>query len=327
MAHNVESQTNTPAGELRDLIDRAERQLPALDAGNIEEYLVRLDRIDQLLGELAASNADLRPEQTRWSDLQERLLARAGKTVQIAGRAGGLATLRAAHPPAEGVWWHLDDFVAAQRKRSLRRAAVITTVVVVIALIAVWAYSSFLAPGPDVVLKMDTLNRVERQAREQQWAPALADAETALLTLPDDPDLLVWGAVLAERLGDQAKAKALLDKARQVMSADPIRLEMTISLDRLQAGDLDGAEQAAQHMVELDANDPQGYFMLASVAEGRGQTGEAIRLFEKTAALAETSSPQLAVISKMRMGMLMRQIELPTGDATDVATPASTAAP
>ena len=49
MAHTVESRISTPAAELRDLLDQAERQVHALDRTTIADYLVRLDRIDALL--------------------------------------------------------------------------------------------------------------------------------------------------------------------------------------------------------------------------------------------------------------------------------------
>ena len=42
MAYSVESKANSPANLLRDDLDRAEREVIKLDAGNIELYLLLL---------------------------------------------------------------------------------------------------------------------------------------------------------------------------------------------------------------------------------------------------------------------------------------------
>ena len=72
MAHIVETQSDAPGAELRRRLDRAERQLPSLKAGELAEYLRSLDRVQELMETLSAEAADLRPEMTRWLDLQAR---------------------------------------------------------------------------------------------------------------------------------------------------------------------------------------------------------------------------------------------------------------
>jgi hypothetical protein len=65
MAHTVESHINTPAAELRDLLDQAERQLPTLDRTTVAAYLIRLDRIAALLAQLEADHGDQALTQAR----------------------------------------------------------------------------------------------------------------------------------------------------------------------------------------------------------------------------------------------------------------------
>ena len=60
--------STTPTAELRDLLNRAERQLPVLDSSNLVEYLRGLDRIEYLMESLTSDSVDLRPEMTRWLD-------------------------------------------------------------------------------------------------------------------------------------------------------------------------------------------------------------------------------------------------------------------
>ena len=127
----------------------------------------------------------------------------------------------------------------------------------------------------------------------------------ALVTLPEDLDLLLWRAVLAERQGDDAAAADFLARAR-ALPFPPSDVDVQLGMKRLQAGDLAGATAAADAVIQRDPELPTAYFILASVAEVQGERVAAIDLFEKAATLAEESDPQLAVTSRMRLGALLQ---------------------
>ena len=74
----------------------------------------------------------------------------------------------------------------------------------------------------------------------------------------------------------------------------------------MQSGDLEGAEAAADHALEISPSEAQAFFLLAGIAEARGDFLTAIDLFNKTFDLAEADNPQLAVIAKVRMGQLLQ---------------------
>ncbi len=328
MAHTVETRVETPTAELRDLLNRAERQLPVLDSSGLVEFLRGLDRVEALMATLTAETVDLRPEMTRWLDLQARMGARAGQLVKLARPLGGFAALRAANPPAAGGWWRLDELVAADRKRSWTRWLVIALVVAGILAVATFVYQRWLAPSPQVVLAVSAVNDVEQLAMEQKWDEAFALTEQTLQQLPDNPDLLVWAGVLAERRGDTAAAADYLARAQQAIG-DPMRYQVALSMRRLQASDLDGSEAAAQAALAIDPNEPQAVFFLANVAEMRNQPQQALELYQKTADLAEAGNPQLTVVAKMRYGMLLQQLNYSMGTPADegAAPAAPTAAP
>jgi len=309
MAHNIESRASTQSNDLRDLLDKAERQLPSLSSAILEEFLVGLDQIDVLFDELASNTADVRSEQTRWQDLLARLQGRAAGVTKMANQRGGLPALRAQHPPAAGPWWHLDELAAALNKRKWQRAAVTALIAIAVFVVAAIVYRTFFAPSAETVLVVGALSKVEQLAIEQKWPEALAQAETTLITVTDDADLLLWAGLLAEKLGQPDKAAAYLDRARQVVT-DPLRFQLALGMRYLQSGDADGAEKVAEAAKALDPAEPQVYFILGNVAELRRQTLEAVALYEKAAALADPDNPQLAVLSKVRMGMLLQQMNL-----------------
>lgn len=326
MAHTVETRVATPTAELRELLDRAERQLPVLDASGLVDFLRSLDRIDHQMSSLIADSVDLRSEMTRWLDLQARLGARSPQLVKTAQKLGGFAALRAANPPAEGAWWRLDELVAAERKRNWTRWLATGLAVVAFLAVAAFVYQQWLAPSPEVVMAVSAVNDIEQLAMEKKWDEAFALAEQSLERLPTNPDILIWAGVLSERRGDAAAAAAYLSRAAAAL-ADPLRYQLALGMRRLQAGDVDGAEAAAKAAQAINRNEPQAVFLLANAAEMRNQPLEALDLYEQTAALAEESNPQLTVVAKMRYGMLLQQMNYSLGETPGEGVSTPEAAP
>ncbi|HQY90833.1 hypothetical protein [Caldilinea sp.] len=342
MAHTVESRISTPAAELRDLLDQAERQVHALDRTTIADYLVRLDRIDALFAQIQTDQAArgpgtdqaLRSEMGRWTDLQEKIERRNTQFVKAANTVGGYPALRAQHPPAAGAWWHLDAHVAMQRRKKLRQLLQTLAIVAVLALVGAWAYQTWLAPDPETIAFVSALNTLEQHVDAGELDAALAVAESALQTLPTNTELLVWAAVLSERLGDEAGAGQYNARAQAQLDGNNLQFHLMVGMARFRAGDLDGATDAATLASGIDPEEPQVYFLLGNIAETRGDLSAALDAFDRAATLAEADNAQLAVVSKMRYGMLLQQFQMPgaeqspldtSGDAT--ATPTATPSP
>jgi cytochrome c-type biogenesis protein CcmH/NrfG len=323
MAYAIESRANSPANALRDALDLAERQIVQVDGTTIEAFLVLLDRIEQHFAELAEINTDVRPEQVRWESLLNRISSKPGPLAAAAAQAGGLANLRAKHPPAESFWWHVDAEVARRRTQTIRRTVITVSSLVVIVGALLWALNFFFPPDPRAVLLSNTDADVQRLAMEGRWAEALALVEQAQVTLPDEPELLIWEGVLAEQIGDTARAEASLAEARSLLTDNLIGYWLQLGNQRLRVGNLAGGEAAANKALALNPNEPQATFLLADVAEGRGDIPSAIAFFNQTFDLAEADNPQLAVIARVRMGNLLQRPDAfgdPTGGITVTGT-------
>ncbi|HHY58192.1 MAG TPA: tetratricopeptide repeat protein [Chloroflexi bacterium] len=337
MAHTVETHISTPAAELRDLLDQAERQLPVLDGATVAAYLTRLDRIAALLAQLETEHAAhsatvdqaLRAEQSRWDDLQAKLQRRGAQIVRAAEGAGGYAALRTQHPPATGMWWHLDEHIALQRRKQLQKLLWVAGVVALVMVAGIWAYQRWLAPDAATLALVDALSTTERYVDAQEWEAALATVEAALRTQPDNPELLLWATVLAERLGDSTSAAAYGARALAQLGGDEAQYYLALGMNRFRAGDLEGATAAADRAAALQPESPQVYFLYGNIAEARGDIDAALNAFDRAASLAEATDPQLTVISKMRYGMLLQQLQtvpIPGQAQTDIPTDATPAA-
>ncbi len=320
MAHIVESRSDSPANQLRDALDRAERLVVTVDRHTVEELLVLLDAIRQRFVDLSADGVDLRPEDVRWRSIHNRLMSKPGPIVKAAAAAGGYASLRAKHPPAEDIWWHLDSFVAQRRRKAALR--LVTTIVAIVAGAAIlyYAINTLFPPDPTAVRMVNATSSISQLIQQERWDDALAVVDEALTELPDEPELLLWRTVLLARLGRSEEAATALDKAQNAYPGSPALFWTSLGNTRFQAADLDGAEAAGQQAIALDPDEPQAYLLLGGLAEMRGDMNTAIEMFEKTVSLAEESSPELVVIAKVRLAQVLQRPNLPTPSAGETPT-------
>jgi tetratricopeptide (TPR) repeat protein len=322
MAHTVETNTRTLFSQLREDLDKAERLVVQVDGGTIEEFLTLLDRIENQFEILGESDSDLRPEQSRWDSLLNRINNRPNPIVHAASVAGGMEKLRAANPPAESFWWHLDSEVVRRRVQSIRRLITTVVVLVVVVVGGYWAINFFFPPDPEAVLMVETTNSIDRLVVEGRWQEALDLVKAAREQAPDQAELIVWEAVLNERLGNDEAAATALAEAEEVLASNPIQVLIFLGNNRLRVGDIEGAKAAGEEALQLNPDEPQVYFLLGSVAETEGDIPLAITYFDQTFQLAESSNPQLAVIARVRMGQLMQSPgSMTSPEATPTATP------
>lgn len=321
MAHTVVMRPRNQATQLREALDRAERLAVQVDSTNVSRFLQELDNIERLMEQLEELGFDVRSEQTRWESLLNRINSQPQPIARAASLAGGMSQLRAANPPAESFWWHLDVEVARRRREAFSRASMTLAAIIVVAVVALWALETFFPPDPVAVAMVETSSVIDRLAAEQEWEEALIVVQEARQRLPEQAELAVWEVVIHERLDSPTAAAAALREAEALLPDQQLQLYILLGNKRLMVDDLDGAEAAALAGEAIDPEEPQISFLLGSIAEARGQFGLAIDYFQQTFELAQESSPQLAVIARVRMGQLMQSPDTFFGSSDEDETP------
>lgn len=324
MAYSVVTKLNNPTNRLRDALDRAEKMIVSVNKETVESFLLLLDEIDQMFEELSQQNIDLRPEQGRWQSLINRVFSKPLPIVRAAAKAGGFAALRKKNPPAENQWWRLDEIVYQRRRQSAARFLAITLIIGGILAAVLWGVNTLFPPDPTAVQLVEVNSTVDSLLRDTNYAAALDVVDANLETLPEEYELWLWKAVLHERLGEEAEAAVARDEAQRLLQDGPIQFWVALGDTRMRAGDVAGAEVAANRALEVDPEDPQVYFLLGGVAEAQGEPMKAVDYFNKTYELAEFTNTELAVIARVRMGQALQQGAFvnPTITETPDATPA-----
>ena len=321
---NMQPQSTASLHGLRNALEQAERQIVRLDRTNIQGFLVLLDQIEQMWNEFSDPSA-MRAEEGRWQSLLKRITTNPQLLTTATAQVGGLAKLRSQHSPATGLWWHVDEQVAGQRKQMLRRVGLIVGAVALVVL-AFWVINNFMSRNTATVGVADPSQQIDQLVETQRWQEALTVVETARQSSPDDVNLLVWDSVLAEQLGNDERSQSSLKQAQDAFEGSPAAFWTLVGDFRLQASNWDGAEEAAQQALALAPEDAEVTFLLGRIAEARGDKAQATEYFNRTVTLAGDSNPELVALVKIRLGYLMQSAgplpgPAPTPDSTETATP------
>lgn len=328
MAYSVESRSNNPANALRDALEQAERRAVQLTRENVEDFLILLDQIDEYFETIDTGDIDLRPEEVRWQSLLNRLDSKPQPLAAAAARAGGMASLRAKHPPAESFWWHLDAEVAKRRMQTTRRVITTLAILFVVVVGGYYAINAIFPPNPEAVRMLEVTSLLDELIAAQEWEAALSLIEETQAELPDEIELVLWEVVFANQLGDSERAAEAWSRAQAMLPDQEAMLTVQLGTFYLQAGDLANAEATGNEAFALAPENPQVTFLLGNIAEANEDLPTAIEMFEKTFELAEDDNPQLAVISRVRLGNLLQRAPsmLPTVPLTETVPVTDTTA-
>ena len=311
----------TPADELRELLDRAERRLANVNSANADqvfELFEWLDQISQLVAELEAAGVDLRPERTRLESIEGVLRRKSGAVVRKVGFA--LPKRREELKPDESRWWWwLDRIVLERTRQRVRRAAITLAILIVVGAVGYFALTRLLPSNPQVAKAQGFQLAGENMVQSGDWAGAEQQFAEALKYTPDDPLLWVWLGAVREKRGNQSGAKEAFAKARELSSSE---LDYYLAKGQVytQIGDAKKALAEAQKAVKIAPDSARAHFILASALELTGKRYDAIQEFQKAADLASDKDPQLVVLARMRMGMLMQMPGMPAPTGTITAT-------
>jgi cytochrome c-type biogenesis protein CcmH/NrfG len=321
----AKNRENTPFEELRSLLDQADNRIGGLNtgtAGDALQLLRTLDRIETLYDDLLAADVDLRAEESRRETIVLGVQRKAGRVLRLLRSEGGIAAARAKHATDQSQWWwHLDEYVAQQRRKSLRSLATTGVILLVILAIATLLYKTVLAPDPLVIARMNHISDTQRAVESNDLPAALEAIEKGLAEFPADGELLLWRGAVLTRLNRPADAEETFAAARAVYG-DEATFLIALSTIRLQVNDIAGAYADAKQATVIAPQNAQAFLALGGAQELRGEVSAASQSYSTAASLAAADgNTQLEAIAKVRMAMLMQTAPMMPNPTAPQPTP------
>lgn len=209
-------------------------------------------------------------------------------------------------------WWYLDHYLEDKRKRDLQRSGMIGLILLVVFALLVFVYDQYLAPPPEVRARIDYETRIDDFIYAGDYVSAMSEMENALAIAPDYYPLWIKKGVLAKVLGDEALEQSSYDTAQQLVE-NPEYFYYERASVFMQFGLYDEVLKDTDNLLAINAKSAEAYLYRGLVYEMRGENSQAFDAFEKAALLAEEQNKnQLVATIRVRMGMLMQSISIPT---------------
>ena len=297
VARQIAPDTST-FGQLRSLLDETERQIVIMHEtpNGARDVIQNVDRIDQLLDELASPQYDTRAEESRADALHKRLERDAPKVAKLV-RAHGQAAALADSP----TWKDVQAAAMAQRQRQQRRLLIGGAAVIIVAFLLFVVLPWVFPPTPQA-----NTTPIMQDAVAGNVAAALQAANAERTRVPTDPAGALWAGALYFKQGDTPAATAAWNEAQQLIGDDG-----TFYFDRanvlMQLSEYDAALEDAQRLIAMPERAAYGYYIRGAIAEARGQTQQAVQDYQQASTLADqNNNPQLTVMARTRMGYLLQ---------------------
>ena len=317
MARYVSPQAQTPADELRRLLDASEKRAVSIRGAGAEstrELLSWLDRIAELFPELEEMGNILDPERGRWQTVQGAVRRHAGELLVELAPAGGLAAVRVRlekAPAAATWWWYLDELRSQHRRRRLLIAIAGLAGVVVLFFAARWILPRLLPVDPAVQAAYSHQLQGEQDLRENQFDAAIQEFESARALTPDDPAVLLWLTALYDVSGRARESQETLDALATLTS--PVAINAGLADHYVSLGQPQRAFDLAQQAIAQDPSYIQGYLSAGTAAESLGQRDDAIDYYNHAAELAfDQGNAELQVVARMQAAFALQSANIPT---------------
>ena len=315
MARAIPKQTRTPADELRDLLDASYKTAvdsPSAPPDALLDMLYALDRIQELLPALEAQGMDLRPERTRWQEVQGAVRRHEADILAGLSDLGGLKRLRQKlpqPPDASRWWWWMDERrAAAKRKRLITTLAVLAGIILLIAG-GVIAFQKLFPVDENISMAYDHKLKAEDFVLQGNLSAALAELEAARQYTPDDPDILSLLAALYDLTGQPQQAAAVV--AQLSARHPPSIVHANLAQAYVAAGAADKALDLALQAIDEDPASPQGYLIAGMVYEAQGDVRQAMAMYQTAADKANAAKDyQTEAFAKVRLANLLQKPQL-----------------
>ena len=206
--------------------------------------------------------------------------------------------------PRSHWWWYLDELLREKRVQA-RKRWLIRGGIAAVALLAVYIVLTRIVPQPkQSVIYQEQANQLYQEGKLDEAINLYKKAQN--LDTEDSAIPLILG-IIHEDKGLLDTANDYFERAR-LLFFQKIDFYNSRGMIYLQTGKLDKAILDAKKALEIAPNSALSHFLLGSIYEIENRTAEAIFEYQIVSDLDQ--NPQLTVMARFKMGMIMQRAPL-----------------
>jgi len=271
----------------------------------ILKMLTLRDEIENLLLNLGKRGTDLEADKVRLETFDAIIRKKMQKVHRkITASLNPLPYREERKIPRSHWWWYLDELLKEKRARA-RKRLLIRGGVAAVALLAIYIILTKVVPQP----KQSVI--YQEKARELYQEGELDEAidvyKKAQDLEPDDSTIPLMLGIIYEDKGLLDRANDYFERAR-LLSSQKIDFYNSRGMVYFQTGKLDKATLDVKKALEINPNSAFSHFLLGSIYEMENKIAEAIAEYQIVSDLDQ--EPQLTVMARFKMGMIMQRAPL-----------------
>lgn len=310
----------TPAGDLRQIINKIEISLGKINSSNADDLLnipILFDQATHLLNTLEQNGANIAPEYARFDTVCAEYRNKSSRIIKaIGGRSPFKVVRQSRNPEKELWWWYIDEYVDEQyRIRQKKMIRSILNTIGIFGLISL-IYIVFLAPDKATRERYSYQNDAEAALTAGTPEKALEFVEKALAISPDDDQLLILHGVAAKLTNRTELAETQFTKALDVIGNE-VNFLATRSQVYLTSGMPELALEDAEDALNINPESAIAYYQKGLASNALGDTQSAFHALENAASFASAEGNiQLEGMSRIQLAYLSTTFSMPQSTAT-----------
>lgn len=289
------------------MIDKYKGYVVNIDYLNedIVKMLTLRDEIEDLLLNLGKKGTDLVADKVRLETF-DTMVKKKMKTVfrKTTASINPLPYREEREIPRSHWWWYLDELLK-EKKSQMRKRWLIRGGIATIALLAVYIVMTRVVPKPKQSVIYE--EEADRLYQEGKLDEAIKIYRKAQDLDPDNSTISLMLGMIYEDKGLMEEANDYFERAR-LLSSQKIDFYNSRGMTYFQMGKLDKAVLDAKKALEIDPDNAFSHFLLGSIYEAENKIPEALAEYQIVSDLDQ--DPQLTVMARFKMGMLMQRAPL-----------------
>lgn len=289
------------------MIDKYKGYVVNIDYLNedIVKMLTLRDEIEDLLLNLGKKGTDLVADKVRLETF-DTMVKKKMKTVfrKTTASINPLPYREEREIPRSHWWWYLDELLK-EKKSQMRKRWLIRGGIATIALLAVYIVMTRVVPKPKQSVIYE--EEADRLYQEGKLDEAIKIYRKAQDLDPDNSTISLMLGMIYEDKGLMEEANDYFERAR-LLSSQKIDFYNSRGMTYFQMGKLDKAVLDAKKALEIDPDNAFSHFLLGSTYEAENKIPEALAEYQIVSDLDQ--DPQLTVMARFKMGMLMQRAPL-----------------
>jgi len=292
---------------LRKMIEEYKDYVVNIDYPDREiiKMLTLRDEIEDLLLNLEKKGTDLEADKVRLETF-DTIIRKKMKMVyrKLTASLNPLPYREERKIPRSHWWWYLDELLREKRVRA-RKIWLTRGGIAAVALLAAYIILTKVVPQPkQSVIYQEEANRLYEEGKLDEAINVYKKAQDIE---PDDSTIPLMLGIIYEDKGLLDRANDYFERAR-LLSSQKIDFYNSRGMVYFQTGKLEKATLDVKKALEIHPNSAFSHFLLGSIYEMENRIAEAIVEYQIVSDLDQ--DPQLTVMARFKMGMIMQRAPL-----------------